>query len=217
MVENASIGCQRHPLRVLSVPHTHPITVRVLGPYVGLLTHFSPGKTVACFGDGTCPPTTHRLRVIWKGYLACDQWLEDQGVYKPGVLEVTEGLEHYLRGRVIRGEVWNLSKPGGRKNSPVVALFSERAPESELRPAFSVEEFLVAFYHSTELTLGVPNPIPPKLMLEALPGKAPKIMEHLQTETPQEAPRDPQLFKRLREQAESFRRAGKGAHNGTTH
>jgi hypothetical protein len=112
---------------------------------------------------------------VWKGYAPCRHWDNRLTRWSPAVLEVTECLEETLRGRSLTGEVWLLSREGGRKRSgKVCGAFMERKQDPQLVATFDVRPPLFRLYHTTELALGIANPLPPKLVLPQvdLPGPA---------------------------------------------
>lgn len=207
---------QARAVRLLSVPDTHPITVCFLGPYSGLLTHFHGKRTLPCLGAEMCPQPIHRNRIIWKGYAPVDQWFQELGLYVPAVLEITEGFEHRLNGRNIRGEVWALSRLERKPNSPVVALFSERLPDQVIRPSFPIRSIVESCYHAGTLLLDSPNPIPPAIMMEPVAGTPPKILAEFGAANPEDIPVDPLEKERLRAQIRAMGTRGKGACNGTS-
>lgn len=168
------------PVEVLSVPVNVPVTVRFLGPIYGLDTHWRNGRTVPCDGDGDCPSSIHRTTLIWKGYAAVQAWEPGGRVWRPYVLEVTEALEEILRQRELRGEVWTLSRKQDRgKTDPVRGVFNEKLPEGKFSKEFDITPVLQRLFHRIKLNLGKCNPLPPKVMLEAVAGDAPNFAPEL--------------------------------------
>lgn len=167
-------------VRVLSVPLGVPIVVRFLGDILGLDTHWKSGRTVPCAGEDECPSSLHRLGVIWRGYAAVEMWIGSKSHWQPSALEVTEALEERLRGRELRGETWSLHRTEIKgKSSPVVGIFCEKGEPNELREAFELEPILRRLFHVARLNLGRRNPLPPRVMLEPVPGKAPRLPDAL--------------------------------------
>jgi len=212
MLQSESPRAPLEPVRVLSVPEGIPIVVRFLADVVGLDTHWKSGRTIPCPGVEECAPTVHRLGVIWRGYSPVEAWEASKGVWRPWVLEVTEALEERLRGRFLRGETWSLHRTEQKgRTSAVIGVYCEKTAPDEVRPAFEVEPVLRRIFHCGSLRLGTRNPLPPKIMLEALPGKAPTLPADLaQAGTGNEEAKD-------REQAfEMWKRfrSREGAHNG---
>jgi hypothetical protein len=198
------------PVRILSVPAARPVLVAFLGPYRGLLTHWSAKRSLACPGANLCPPATHRQKVVWKGYAPVDEWSFQLELWLPGVLEITESLEHALAGRKLRGQVWMLSRLQSSERGPVCATYSETLDEAELRPAFSIQPILERFYHSADLLLDVPNPIPPRVLLEPHESRAPRLAGDLSARPSEAQPIDPQTMARFREQLRGIGGNGKG-------
>lgn len=96
--------------------------------------------------------------------------------WNPCVLEVTECLEESLRGRHLAGEVWMLTREGGKRRSgKVLGAYLETKAETELLRTFDVRAPLFRMYHTTELEFGVLNPLPPKLLLPSIAAPAPAL------------------------------------------
>jgi len=190
------------PVRILSVPLDVPLTVLFLGEYVGLLTHWVRGRSLPCPGVEHCPPAVHRTRRIWKGYAPVEAWFPLEHVWIPAVLEITEALEEVLHGTCLRGSVYMLSREReGRNTHPVIGLFCEKREGDQLRQAFNVAPVLQRFYHAEELHLGVPNPIPPRLMFEPSQGRIPSLPAVLAREEELQRPAKPGEIRKLLEQA----------------
>jgi hypothetical protein len=188
------------PVRILSVPEDRPVTVRLLGGYAGLITHWHAKRSHPCQGERDCPPLLHRSRKLWKGYAPAEEWFAVSECWNPCVLEITEALEEALSGRKLRGEIWLLSRESkGKDSGAVIGLFAGKADEQTLRPAFPVEAVLCRFYHVETLNLGVPNPVPKKLWLEDVAGNPPVLPKELTDQDPKQMPA-------TREQIEEFRR-----------
>ena len=163
------------PVRVLSVPEGIPICVRFLGPILGLDTHWKNG-TKPCPGEDECPPTIHRLGIIWRGYAPVESWENSRQVWRPWVLEVTEALEETLRGRQLRGETWLLERTREKgRTAAVIGVYCEAMLPDDVRPGFDVEPVLRRIFHCGKLRLGTRNPVPAKVMLEVMPGKPPVL------------------------------------------
>lgn len=169
------------PVRVLSIPAGIPMCVRFLGPVLGLDTHWKAGRSIPCPGWEDCPSGIHKLGIIWRGYAAAEAWDPGKRHWKPFVLEVTEALEERLRDRDLRGETWAIHRTEEKgRSSPVVGVFCERLPAEELRQAFDIEPVLRRLFHCSALKLGTRNPLPAKVLLEPVAGKAPTLPAELQ-------------------------------------
>jgi hypothetical protein len=201
------------PVRVLSVPALLPVGVCFLGPIMGLNTHHYGERTQPCLGEKRCPPLRHKSRAIWKGYAPVEAWDIVAERWIPCVLEVTEGLDEILHGRKLAGEVWLLSREGGKKNSPVVAVYSETLPAGEHSLAFSVLPTLERMYHTVGLEIGISNPIPRQMRLRAREGPAPRLIEELLVPPPEELPATPEQIKTL---GSRLREAGKETRGPST-
>lgn len=173
-------------VQVVEVKPSVPITVRFLGPCQGLLTHWHAGRSHPCPGPGECPQAIHRARTVWRGYAPAEVWDESARLWRPGVQPITEALEEVLRGRTLRGEVWILARSQeGKKSGPLEGVYCERQQEECLSACFDILPVLLRFYHCSTLLLGVANPMPAKLTLEAAAGPAPRLpADMLPTEPP---------------------------------
>jgi hypothetical protein len=193
-------GGSREAVSVLPVPKAGELSVLFLGPYQGLLTHWHSGRSWPCPGLDECPAAIHRARCVWKGYAPVLAWDVLTSIWRPRVLELTEVLEEKLRGRNLAGEVWLLYRvEAGRKSAPIEAVHLERRPSAELPAPFDVTAPLLRFYHVTNLTLGVPNPLPGKLLLEGISAPAPRLP--VLPPSPADIPPTPEQLARLRELA----------------
>lgn len=157
---------QVEPVRILPVPLTGEIAVLFCGPLAGLLVHRQQGRPIACPGEGSCPTATHRGRTLYYGYAPVRAWRPQRGDWAAVVLEATEHLEELLRGRTLRGELWLLARATDRKRTgPVGGVYLETRPEAEVPPPFDVRPALARLYHTTELALGVANPLPARVVI----------------------------------------------------
>lgn len=205
--ENAYQEENPQAVRILSVKFNHPLTVRFLAGYVGMLTHYR-ARTIPCLDEERCPPALHKTRTTWKGYAPVDEWDRTTEMWVPGVLEITESLEHFLVGRKLRGEVWGLTRKGPQKKDPVLGLFSETMDPGFLPESFDVVAVLKRFYHEEHLVLGIPNPIPRPVLLRPRQGPAPKLLGEMTSTRPEDLPVDPRVKEAFREQLKAFRKAG---------
>jgi len=172
--ESARTPAQAQVVSVVAVPARDGLKCCFAGPVLGILTHWHGGKSYACGGVEHCHPTIHKARGPWKGYAPVRVWQPRTETWKPFVLEVTEHLEEELRGRDLRGEVWELTRRDAKKkNSPVDGLFLELRSDPQLLVEFSVIIPLQRMYHQIELDLGTPNPLPAKLVLVETAAAAP--------------------------------------------
>jgi hypothetical protein len=117
-------------------------------------------------------------RTIWKAWAPAAHLDEATNLWWPIVLEITEHLDELLHGRILRGEVWAISRPGtGKKSDPLTGIFLMKNHEESLRPAFDVKPILLRCYHVQELLLGIPNPIPPRVVLPPSEGAIPEVLQ----------------------------------------
>jgi hypothetical protein len=182
---NARGNSRSSVVRVLSVPGNAPIIVRFLGPLWGVNLHWHGGRSHACCGPNDCPPAIHRARMTWRGY-ACVEGLNGQTrKWHPALLEITESLEEFLRGRALRGECWYLFREGeGKKTAAVIGKQLEANPHWILREAFPMEPILRRLYRLNALPPHVDNPLPGRVILCESDGEAPAMPEELTLEGP---------------------------------
>ena len=165
-----------NPVKVRSVPLAPPITVKFLGPLRGMLTHWQRGHSVPCDGPEKCPSSIHRSGTFFKAYAPVEEWISHLGRWRPFVLEATAHLEEYLRGRLLRGEVWLLSRDEGEKATrAVLAAYLETIPEVEVSPAFDILPVLQRLFNRLDLLLDVPNPTPRPVVLGDVAAPPPHI------------------------------------------
>jgi hypothetical protein len=118
---------------------------------------------------------------------------------------MTSSGEEYVRARDLRGETWHWSREGdGGKRAPVIGMFCERIEESSCRPTFDILPVLLRFFGVRAIRLGVPNPTPPRVVLESTPGAPPQLPADIQPAPAQEPP--PRERRRLREMYEERQR-----------
>ena len=142
--DDGSPAEQRDGIRIRRVPASGDLVVWILGPIVGVYTHYSDGRSHPCLGDACtlCPSVRRRM-----GYLpgrVCDHDPAKNSWRKTNiVLELTEGarvaieqLEPYV------GLVVSLHRAKrGQANSPVVV--SVHAEQTDKQPeSFDVRAIL---------------------------------------------------------------------------
>jgi hypothetical protein len=160
--------------QVVSVPKTGEITVCFCAPWDGIITHYTRDGTVPCPGEEDCPAAIHRIRPIFRGYAPVRVHVAQAALWVPEVLEVTEHLEEALRGRHVAGEVWVLSrKVGKRKTRPVVGRYLETRHVDGVFDPFDVRPVVHRMYHTDRIRWGCTNPVPPRLMLQAVEAPPP--------------------------------------------
>ncbi len=202
------------PVRIASVKDATILTVRFLGPYVGLLTHWFGKQTVPCLGDIRCGKAIHATRAIWKGYAPADYLDPTLELWVPCVSEITELLEHNLVGRRIRGEVWILRRQGKKKSGPVMGTFAGKHDEGILPPVFDVTPIVERFYHTSPLDLNAVNPIPPAVLASPREGPIPEMLRDLFKMPESDKPMTKEQIDELRAGLRSFTSNGKGGHRG---
>jgi hypothetical protein len=137
----------------------------------------------------------------------------------PAVLEMTSSGEEFVRARDLRGETWHWSREGdGGKRAPVIGLFCERIEEALCRPTFDILPVLLRFFGVRAIRLGVPNPTPPRVVLESQAGLPPQLPLDIQPAAPQEvSPKERRSLRDMyeeRQREERRREQGEPSSNG---
>jgi len=211
------------PVKIFSIKHNDPTSVRFLGPIAGLVTHWQSGRSEVCEGDN-CPAARHKCRSVFKAFGPVEVWDRIDEVWRPEVLEVTENLEEILRGRDLRGEVWLLTRPYVKGNSdPVNGQLLEKLDPRTLRKAFDIVPILTRNFRPVhKLLLGACNPNPPRVYLEPSTGAPPKLPADLIPDEPR--PPSPAEQKKIKEMLAELRgtgtrkeKDGARAHEGNGH
>jgi hypothetical protein len=131
-------------IRLLCVKVGQSHLVAVLGPLQGLQTHWIGEKTKACLGADVCP--WHQYPQTWKGFIAVIE-LHDLGrgqlrrAAAPAVLTCSEEVGWIFKNSE-RGDVFNVSRPGSRKNGPMVAEQRDLAIPGQLPASFNVRPYV---------------------------------------------------------------------------
>lgn len=130
-------------IRLLCVRAGQTFHCAVLGPTVGLATHWTGQRTVPCLGNECA---FHDQPSTWKGY--CPVWVEGycwQGPAKGRflwVLVVTEEIGEESLGWT-RGLVVTVSRPGKKSNGPMTAQTLSRPIPDNLPDAFDVRPYVM--------------------------------------------------------------------------
>jgi hypothetical protein len=138
-------------VRLVAVPLVGSITVRFLGPCVGILTHGKFKKAVACPGEEHCPATTHRSQTIWKGYSPVEVWEElPIRLWIPAVLEITEHLWESMHAVKLRGTVWVMNRVcEGKRDRIAEGLMVDKIDPATLRTDVLVEPVVCRVWRSS--------------------------------------------------------------------
>jgi hypothetical protein len=122
-----------------------------------------------------CLSPHHKKGPIWKGYCTADLYDEANRWWAPVVFEMTETCELDFRGRYSRGQIWLVERDAivDHKKPPVRAKLLGTADPAELPAAPDYMPVLRSVYHAFELTLGIPNPMPPRVIVQPATGAPP--------------------------------------------
>jgi len=176
--------------------------VRFLASLQGLLTHYDRGGSVACTEPEAKCVICKRLPTRWKGYAPAERWDEQAQHWQPVVYEATSGWEETIRGRNLRGEVWQLGKvKAGGRHAALKGLLVEQLDPSTVRRPFDIEPVLCRLYNVTSLNLGVVNVTQPRHAEEVMDTTPPRLPEGLQAPAPEELTAETfkKTFQRLRQ------------------
>lgn len=157
-------------VRLVPVPLEGKITVRFLGPCVGILTHGTKWKqAVACPGEQHCPATLHRSKTIWKGYAPAEVWEENPiRLWVPCVVEITEHLWEMMHEHTLRGSVWMLERVSeGRRTHIVQGVMVDQLDPRTLRSDVQVQTVVCRVWKSSHIFFGAKPLIPPRQTLTA--------------------------------------------------
>lgn len=144
-------------------------------PLLGYFTHWRHGATRVCVGLTDCEPALHRIDPIWYGYLAVERWMDSTNVWIPCVLQVTESLELDFRGRLKRGQYWELGMGSQKKKgNPTRGQLLGTCQDEELPNPFDLLPILRALFHCPGLQPPrIPNPTPGRVALMPSQGAPP--------------------------------------------
>ncbi len=165
-------------LKIDRVAAGESMIVRMLSTdYGGLFTHWVRGRSQYC-GGKECNPINHKLGRVWKGYCAAEKYCKVTKKWLPICLEITEGLELDFRTIYTRGQLWEIWRdmPTEKKQPPTQGKLLEDRGIDSCPPAFDYRPCLMHLYHIEYVDLTSPNPLPPRIILGASEGDAPRIL-----------------------------------------
>lgn len=150
---------------ILRLPTNRTRVVIFLGPLRGSVQHWTRGRTQPCLGDAKACPC-HRDPVRYFAYAPALVHEAATGLWLPVVAQATSALEQQLRGRVIRGECWALTRePHEYNRGAIYGKFLQMQDVTDLRVPFDVEPTLFNAFGVTYLPPHQENPFPDKLTL----------------------------------------------------
>lgn len=160
---------------LMAVPKEGRATVRLLGPCVGILTHWSKKRPIACPGANACPSLVHRLSTVWKGYCAAEVWRDTpERVWYPTVLEITERLWEVMSPHQLRGTVWELFRTvGDHGRIEVSGRLLDLVDPRTLRDDVRIEPVVSRVYRTMEIGWGATPVLPPRQLLAPVADAAP--------------------------------------------
>lgn len=172
-------------LRITAVPQDGTaITVRFLGNYLGIHTHWSGKSSVPCCQE--CPNTLHRGKVVWKGFGAVERWRDEPYCdWEPTVLEITERLDESLYGLELRGQVYQLGRTLGAHSKPEVTATHLGQDVENLSPCFDARPVVERMYRpATPIVWGLRPLCPPRMFVSPVKAPRPPFIPSAQVESP---------------------------------
>jgi hypothetical protein len=161
---------EQHQLRTLAGPGED-----TRGRVLGYHTHWDGHVSQACLGVPDCPPSLHRVKAVWYGYVAVERWSDELRLWLPCVLQVTESLELDFRDKLKRGQYWTLAMDGRKKKGNAArGQLDGPCDLVELPHPFDILPVVRALYHVADLRPPwVPNPAPGRIALAPSLGAPP--------------------------------------------
>lgn len=161
-------GGRGQSVSILKLAPNKTRVVLFLGPLRGSRQHWSRNRTVPCLGDSpACQHHKDPLRFF--AYAPVQAYESATGLWAPYVLQCTSNLEQQLRGRVIRGEVWALTREQHEHNrGAITGKYLQTQPLDTLSEPFDVVPTLLNAFGCTFIPLDTDNPFPDKLVLPAV-------------------------------------------------
>jgi hypothetical protein len=186
------------------VPAEATHRVIFLGPYSGQIEHWSSNRTFACPGGEVCRTSHAKYRVDWYAYAPVAYLDLRTNAYAPWVLQITSNLEFRLKGRELRGQVWDLARvPNRGKSAELLGELVEIKPQDSVPPEFSIRPPLERLFGKGRLYLGSCNPTPPPLILEEFAVENPAVAKE----------KEPEKGSTLKEQIGQLGTSGNGRPN----
>jgi len=167
------------PLDVYRVrPGTTVYLKTLTDQYGGLFGHHKKPRTYYCPGD-ECSCEHRKVPRVWYGYSACMRYDRDAKLWLPVVLQISEALEHCLRGVYRRGQVWEVSRAEPSKAKPFPPILGRKV--EDLKPAQVPEQFpilpvLHRVFRVKNIELHHGNPVPPPVRV-VIADQAPPAAE----------------------------------------
>lgn len=172
---------------------------------LGLFTHWIPGKPKGHSELCTCD-TGHcefaKFDRLWKSYQPVEVLNPTGTLWQAHVLEVSEHLELDMRTIAVRGQVWHIGRRAGRagKQAPIDGFLYQVRDASKLREPFDVTLVMRTVYHTDVFVQTVPNPLPPRLMLEPVEEEQ-RVVEHAKPDESPQAAGAAEMWKQAKELA----------------
>lgn len=144
--------------RIWRVKVTHPLTVLFLGPYRGHLEHWKgESETFPCDAPA-CKACDKGIRQDFYAYAAANVYDPSFRRWVPAVVQLTACAEELLRGRALRGTVWELRRaPGRGKLGKVSCRFLDSRDPGVVPEEFDVRPSLKVIWGERHFNLDVPN------------------------------------------------------------
>lgn len=155
------------PVEIVGAPKDNSeIDVCFLGPWEEIHEHFNGKRPVPCAGEPECEARVHRMSTSWRGFCPARWWEQDRCIWIPCVFEVTEFLQQFLSGRILRGETWRVQRKILRgEKAKVYGELVDSCTEDECEDTFDVRPIVENAFHTKRIKWGLKPIFEPVLML----------------------------------------------------
>jgi len=167
-------------LRLARLKNGESATFRIIEPTItGLYVHWigseTKGRSQYCHGPTDCRYAHDRLDKLWKGYASADMWDEQNRLWVPVVLELTEACELDMRAVYRPGQQWKLTRtPATRsKREAILARLTKDAPAGFVPRPYDILPAIRTTFHCCDAILGIKNPSPDRIAVMPYDGPPP--------------------------------------------
>ena len=131
-------------IRLLVVKAGQSVPVRLLGPSLGIMTHWCNGRSIACLGSEDCQ--VHGLSQEWKGFAPAATWVargaNTPAYWRETVLVISAGIAADVDA-CSRGSLLEISRPGKKHNGPMRMMLAAKQPTDDPPEPFDVRPYVI--------------------------------------------------------------------------
>lgn len=134
----------RASINLLCVKASQEAVVCVLGPLVGVQTHWVGNRSIPCQGALEC--RVHEKPIEWKGFVpvVCHQWqLNGQTRNNAQWVLVVSAELGIDASAWLRGQIYRVMRPGRQSNGPMLAARVDQVWASPLPESFNVIPYVL--------------------------------------------------------------------------